>query len=114
MSTFNNVHSTYLIMTSVTIPEDLRKRLKKLAAKYDTTQVKIIKMALDLMENKKVEKVSRKNKKVEKILNEISQKIRKNNQELKKRREKLEKEGISIEDIIGYSWGFDFEDKIKL
>ena len=97
-------------MTSVTIPEELRKKLKKLAAKYDTTQGKIIEMALNLMENKMVEKISKKNKKVEKILNEISKKIRKNDQELKKRREKLEKKGISIEDVIGYSWGVDFED----
>ncbi|MHA1379180.1 MAG: hypothetical protein ACTSRG_12430 [Candidatus Helarchaeota archaeon] len=97
-------------MTSVTIPEELRKKLKKLAAKYDTTQGKIIEMALNLMENKMVEKITEKNKKVEKILKEISQKIRKNDQELNKRREKLEKKGISIEDVIGYSWGVDFED----
>jgi len=84
--------------------------LKKLAAKYDTTQVKIIEIALNLMENKMVEKISEKNKKVEKILKEISQRVRKSNQELNKRREKLEIKGISIEDVIGYSWGIDFKD----
>jgi hypothetical protein len=39
-------------MTSVTISEKLRKRLKKLAAEYDTTQGEIIERALDMMEGK--------------------------------------------------------------
>ncbi len=101
-----------IIMTSVTISEELRKRLKKLAAKYDTTQGKIIEMALDLIENKIniTGEGSLKNEKFNKILDEISQKARNENPNLKKRREILEKEGISIDEIIGYSWGFNLED----
>ena len=101
-------------MTSVTISEELRKRLKKLAAKFDTTQGKIIEMALDLIENKLsyVKKVKITNEKVNKILNEISQEVQRKNPNLKKRREALKKEGISIDDIIGYSWGFNLEDFI--
>ncbi|MHA1266801.1 MAG: hypothetical protein ACTSRS_16310 [Candidatus Helarchaeota archaeon] len=101
-------------MTSVTIPEELRKRLKKLAAKYDTTQGKIIEMALNLMENKNnnLEALSIKNEKVNNLLTQISERARKRNPKLKKRREILEKEGITIDEIIGYSWGSNLEDFI--
>jgi len=37
-------------MTTVTINDELRKKLKRLAAKYDTNQADIIKRALELFE----------------------------------------------------------------
>jgi predicted transcriptional regulator len=99
-------------MTSVTIPEKIRKRLKKLAAEYDTTQGKIIEMALDVMENKSnvIREKPNKDNEIEQILREVSEKVRERDPKLKKRREILEKEGISINEVIAYSWGFNFED----
>ena len=37
-------------MTSVTIPDELRKKLKRLAAKYDTSQAEIIRKSLEIFE----------------------------------------------------------------
>jgi uncharacterized protein YcaQ len=37
-------------MTTVTISDELRKRLKRLAAKYDTNQAEIIERALEIFE----------------------------------------------------------------
>jgi hypothetical protein len=41
------------MMTTVSIPDDLRKRLKRLAGQFDTTQAEIIQRALDLFERSK-------------------------------------------------------------
>ena len=46
-----------------------------------------------------------KNNEVKQLLKDVSEKVRKRNPELKRRRELLEKEGISIDDVIGYIWG---------
>lgn len=102
-------------MTSVTISERLRRRLKQLAAKFDTTQGKIIEMALELMDQKEniTKEVYKKDNEVEHILKEISQELRNKNPNIKKRRSILEKEGISIDDVIGYTWGFSFEDNSR-
>lgn len=99
-------------MTSVTISEKLRKRLKQLAAKYDTTQGKIIEMALDLIENKKrIDEINMgKENEIEKILKKVSQEVREKDPKLNTRRKLLEKKGISIDDIVGYTWGFNLED----
>lgn len=38
------------MMTTVTISDELRKKLKRLAAKYDTSQADIIEKALEILE----------------------------------------------------------------
>jgi len=48
---------------------------------------------------------SDKDNEVKQLLKDISEKVREKNPELKRRRELLEKEGISIDDVIGYIWG---------
>jgi len=67
-----------IIMTSVTISEKLRKRLKRLAAEYDTTQGQIIEMALNMMEDKNTNtmEISKKDNEIDNILNKISQEVR--------------------------------------
>jgi len=93
-------------MTSVTISEKLRKRLKKLAAEYDTTQGEIIERALDMMEGKKLntKDLAKNDKEIENILNKISQEVRQKDPRLKRIHEILEADGISIDDVISYTW----------
>ncbi len=93
-------------MTSVTISEKLRKRLKKLAAEYDTTQGEIIERALDMMEGKKpnTKDISKKDNEIENILHKSSQEVRQKDPRLKRIHEILEADGISIDDIISYTW----------
>ena len=96
-------------MTSVTLSEKLRKRLKRLAAQYDTTQGAIIEMALNIMEGKEsnTKNVSKKDDEIKEFLNNISQEVRKKDPRLKKIHETLEADGVSIDDVISYSWDTD-------
>ncbi len=96
-------------MTSVTLSEKLRKRLKRLAAQYDTTQGAIIEMALNMMEGKEsnTKNVSKKDDEIKDFLNNISQEVRKKDPRLKKIHEILEADGISIDEVISYSWDTD-------
>jgi hypothetical protein len=41
------------------------------------------------------------------LLKKVSRKVRKNNPELNRRREILERDGISIDEVIEYFWGYD-------
>ena len=40
------------------------------------------------------------------LLKKVSMKVRKKNPELNRRREILEKDGISIDEVIEYFWGY--------
>ena len=105
-------------MTSVTISDKIRKKLKELAAKFDTTQGKIIEEALKIFERKiqeikleeiKLEEINE-DTEITEILRKESKKLRENNPKLQSRRKKLEQKGITINEIISYTWGSDFED----
>jgi hypothetical protein len=69
--------------------------------------LKKINKGVDLMKDKNIvnKQNSDKDNEVKQLLKDISEKVREKNPELKRRRELLEKEGISIDDVIGYIWG---------
>lgn len=91
--------------TSVTIPDELRRKIKKLAAIFDTSQAEIIKIAISEYEQKFVLKEDFSNPKLIDYLNKISKEVFEQNPDRKIRFQKLTAPGISIDSISPAKWG---------
>ena len=85
--------------SSVAIDDELRKRLKILAAKYDTTQAEIIRRALDVFEIHEVEVKREIPLKAKKMLEEASNVVLKKNIRRKRVIDALNKPGIDIDEL---------------
>ena len=118
-------------MTTVTISDELRQKLKRLAAKYDTTQSDIIKRALDLFEkyeqqlnfnqseknhtksNSSIEPSDNARKsKVEKVIADCVANFEKKYPEIAKCRKKLQQNIHLLEEVTIGNWSLPFEDFI--
>jgi predicted DNA-binding protein len=116
-------------MTTVTISDKLRQKLKQLAAKYDTTQADIIKKALELFEkyepqidfnrSKKhnLEKNgssessdNARNAKVKKVLAEAVANFETNYPEIAQRRKKLQQNLHLLDEATITNWSLPFEE----
>lgn len=88
-----------LLVSSVAIDDDLRRRLKLLAAKFDTTQAEIIKMAIKLFEEQETIPDHQISSKVRKELEEASVIVFRTNSRRKRIAEALQQHGIDIDDL---------------
>lgn len=85
--------------SSVAIDDELRRKLKILAAKYDTTQAEIIKKALELFEGQEMNRQEKISPKVEKMLKEANISVLSQNTRRKKIISALNKPGIDIDEL---------------
>lgn len=85
--------------SSVAIDDELRRKLKILAAKYDTTQAEIIKKALELFEGQEMNRQKNISPKVEKMLKEANTSVLSQNTRRKKIITALNKPGIDIDEL---------------
>lgn len=116
-------------MTTVTISDKLRQKLKRLAAKYDTTQSEIIKIALDLFEKYEhqidfnqsgknhIKNISSsepsndaRKEKVEKVLADCVANFEKKYPEIAKRRKILQQNIHLLEEVTIGNWSLPFEE----
>jgi hypothetical protein len=93
-----------IMPSSVTVDDELRKKIKKLAAELDTTQGDIISRAVGLFENEIGIKLYSPDPKAREIIQRAANK-RKNLQWRKTIRKALESTGPSIEDMRISNWG---------
>ncbi|MCS4540807.1 MAG: hypothetical protein HY929_00560 [Euryarchaeota archaeon] len=97
------------MVTTVTVNNEMRKKLKKLAAMLDTTQGEVIKKAIELFEKQALQERKLKYpSKVDKILNEASAKIRASDPKWAKISKIIESSTVPIETVIATSWGTEF------
>ncbi|MHA1971730.1 MAG: hypothetical protein ACTSW1_01985 [Candidatus Hodarchaeales archaeon] len=87
------------MVSSVAIDDEIRRRLKLLAAKYDTTQAEIIKRALEAFEALEIQKQARVSLRVEKMLEKATLEVLKDYPRRRKIIEALSKPGPSIDDM---------------
>ncbi|MHA1728302.1 MAG: hypothetical protein ACTSWY_06180 [Promethearchaeota archaeon] len=85
--------------TSVAISSKLRKRLKILAAKYDTSQAEIIRKALDKFEQEEVIKRNSIPPNIQKILDNATDQVLKENKHRKHVFEKLKQPGPDFDEL---------------
>ncbi len=89
--------------TSITVDDELRKKVKRLAAELDTTQGEIIRQAIEEFEVK-FRKTETRNEIAVETMQKASEK-RKNIPWRKEIKEKLCKPGIDIDELRITNWG---------
>ncbi|MFQ6126017.1 MAG: hypothetical protein ACE5R6_15630 [Candidatus Heimdallarchaeota archaeon] len=87
------------MVSSVAIDDDLRRKLKLLAAKYDTTQAEIIKRAIELFEARKSIPEHHISSRVREELERASVIVFRTNPRRKRIAEALNKPGIDIDEL---------------
>ena len=116
-------------MTSVTISDELRRKLKKFAAKYDTTQADIIEKALEIFEkyeaqqnlnifrkelvenNKSAQTIDNAHyAKIKKTLNEIFEEFERNFPKIAQQRRDLRQNLALLDEVIIEKWALPFEE----
>ncbi len=116
-------------MTSVTISDDLRRKLKRLAAKYDTTQAEIIARALEIFEkyeNRRIVDASSKDlksddvpaknlddtkkSKILTLLLEINTQFENDFPEIAERRKDLRQNIALLDEVLIKNWALPFEE----
>ena len=113
-------------MTSVTISDDLRQKLKRLAAKYDTTQAEIIRRSVETFEKYEKEQnigIATKmqslksslvdddrRQKVEKMLVKATAEFEEKYPEIARRRKELAENPEIIEEVTIGNWDITFEE----
>lgn len=97
------------MVSSVTVDDALRKKIKKLAAELDTTQGEIVAQAIFLFERTLGYESHTPDPESRKIMREAAIR-RKDISWRKKIREALQKPGLNIEDVRISSWGSIDED----
>lgn len=89
-------------MTTITVDDDVRKRLKRLSAILDMSQGEIVKISLDLFEKltfpRRVEIMLP--SKVVKMLDEVSNRVRREDSEWARRSKVIEKATMTLEEAI--------------
>jgi len=91
--------------SSVTIPDELRRKIKQLAAFFDTSQADIIERAIIEYEQLHVPKEDITNPEFVVHLTKVSNEIHRNDPDRRTRFEKLTAPGIAIEAIAPAIWG---------
>ncbi len=96
--------------TTVTVDDDVRRKLKKLAAVLDVTQGEVIERALRLYEDQVLHRESRSKtaRKVLDALTEASSKVRRSDPEWARVSRTIENAARSIEEFAGARWGKEF------
>ena len=106
MKTLINELIKYLNMpSSVTIPDELRRKIKQLAAFFDTSQAEIIERAITEFEQLHLPKEDITNPELIVYLTKISNDVHTQDPERKRRFEKLTAPGVPIEAIAPAIWG---------
>lgn len=96
--------------TSITIPDQLRKKIKKMAALLDTSQAEIISRAIDEYEMKYLPKKTFTDAKVITLVTESSERIYAKYPKRKERAKKLLKTADLMDSISPAVWGIDIND----
>lgn len=93
--------------TTVTVDDDTRKKLKRLAAVLDATQGEVIERALRLYEDQVLGRRSRRkiSRRVVKALTEASLKIRRSDLEWARISKTIDSAAVSVEEFVAASWG---------
>lgn len=91
--------------SSVTIPDELRRKIKQLAAFYDTSQADILERAIMEFEERHQLTDDIHDPELKAILLKISKQIHTQDPERKKRFEKLSGPGIQITEVTPAIWG---------
>jgi hypothetical protein len=106
MKTLINEFIIILYMpSSVTIPDELRRKIKQLAAFFDTSQADIIERAITEYEQLHVPKEDITNPEIIVHLTKVSNEVHRNDPDRRTRFEKLNAPGIAIEAIAPAIWG---------
>lgn len=91
--------------SSVTIPDELRRKIKQLAAFFDTSQAEIIERAITEYERLHIPKDDINDPELIVYLTKISNDVHSKDPSRKKRFEKLNAPGVPIESITPAIWG---------
>ena len=93
--------------TSVTVHDDIRRKLKRLAAMLDITQAEVIERALILYEDQVSSQRSQRkaSKRILEALKDASSKIRRSDPEWRRISRTIDAGAASLEKIIAASWG---------
>jgi len=95
------------LTTTVTVDDEIRRKLKRLAAMLDITQGEVIEKALEQYENRVVghgaeRRVSRR---VLQAIREASARVRRSDPEWARISRRIETSAISLEESISEAWG---------
>ncbi|MGQ4834194.1 MAG: hypothetical protein ACP6IS_09925 [Candidatus Asgardarchaeia archaeon] len=95
------------MVSTITVSDEIRRKIKRLAALLDTTQNKIVEQAISLFEQEIMARKREKKmkSKVFKILEEAERKVESEDPEWKEITRKIEKSNIEIENFISEIWG---------
>ena len=93
-----------MINSSVSIPSELRKRIKRLAAERDTSQAQIIEVAINLYENKEKDDYFGWNQDELELLTKIELELFNLDPSREERVKKLTRAKIDIEHAIISDW----------
>lgn len=96
-----------IVVSTVTVSDETRRKIKRLAALLDTTQNRIVERAIALFEREilKKQKKKRLNPKVKKALEEAKRIVKERDPEFYERMMKLKSAEIDIEEVISERWG---------
>lgn len=96
--------------TTVTVDDDVRKKLKRLAAVLDATQGEVIERALRLYEEQVMGQRSKRkiSRSVLEALKEASSKIRHSDPKWARISRTIEDTSVSLEEFVAASWGKEF------
>jgi len=95
------------LTTTVTVDDDIRRKLKRLAAVLDATQGEVIEKALTLYEDQVLgQRAQRKvPARVLEAMKEASAKVRRSDPEWARNSRRIETAAISVEESISAAWG---------
>jgi len=95
------------LTTTVTVDDDIRKKLKRLAAVLDATQGEVIERALRLYEEQVMRQRSQRkiSRSVLEALKEASLRIRRSDPKWARTSRTIETSSVSLEEFIAASWG---------
>jgi len=99
--------AVYLLTTTVTVDDEIRRKLKRLAAMLDATQGDVIERALSLYEDQVLGRRSQRKipNRVLEAMNEASSKIRQSDPEWARISRRIEGATIPVEVSISATWG---------
>jgi len=94
------------MVSTVTISEDVRRKIKRLAALLDTSQSKIVEMAIDFYEKEVLRKIEseKPNIKVRKVLEEAEKIVNERDPDWARVSEKVKSSIVGVEAYISYRW----------
>lgn len=95
------------MVSTITVSDELRRKIKRLAALLDTTQSKIVERAIELFEREVVakEKITKVSPKIKRILKEARKKVEEEDPDWLEVSKKIEESSIDIEEFISERWG---------